>query len=75
MSSTINKGEGTSSDIYHNILLLDVAFKRMRITDDTQKDVGHCTQAQVQAVTEKFARLQLYTLGAGKCSHMRQQEA
>ena len=75
MSSTINKVEGASSNIDHNILLLDVAFKRLRIADDAQKDQGHCMGTQVQAVTEEFVRLQLFTQGARARSHKHQQEA
>ena len=63
------------SDINHDILLLYVAFKTLRIADDTQTDQGHCAHAQVQAVTEKFVRLQLYTQRAGACSNKRQWEA
>ena len=75
MSSTINGGEGTSSNINHDILLLDVAFKGLRIADDTQTDQDHYTHTQVQVVPEKLARLKLYTRGDGVHSHKRQRKA
>ena len=61
MSSTTDRGMGATSHIDHDILLLDVAFKRRRIADEMQTNQCHCTRPQIQVVTEKFARLQLYT--------------